>query len=130
MTTATTETILFDGNRRSVHHITGLNSDATGETGVQKIDKSALTTFDGNEPSSLTVEEIEWNIQGFTSIDLLWDHGTDILITTLSGAGEYSWLSAGGKHDTGTGTGDILLTSRGAADGDSYDITLWLKHET
>lgn len=129
MATTPNNTILFNGNRRSVHHLVGRNTDASAETAVKKVDKSALTTFDGTAPSKLTVEAIEWNIQGFSSIDLLWDHGTDILITTLSGAGEYSWYSAGGKHDTGTGTGDIALTSRDAAAGDTYDITLWLKHE-
>jgi hypothetical protein len=129
MATTTDKTVLFSGQRRSVHHLTGLNTNATGETGVTKVDKSTLKGPDGGEPSSLTVEAIEYSVQGFSSVELLWDHGTDINIAYLSGAGEWNWYSAGGKHDTGTGTGDILLTSRGAADGDTYDITLWLKHE-
>ena len=130
MATTTNEDILYKGQRRSVHHIVGRNTDGTGETGVQKVDKSALTDHDGKEPSSLTVEAIEYNVQGFGSVELLWDHGTDINIGYLSGAGELNWSSSGGKHDSGTGTGDIILTSRDAASGDTYDITLWLKHES
>lgn len=131
MATTATETKLFEGGRRSVHHLTGRNIDNIGESAVTKVDLSTLRGPDRvNPPTSVTVESIEYTVQGFTSVELAWDHTTDVTISFLSGAGEYSWLTAGGKHDSGSGgTGDIVLTSNGAASGDTYDITLWLKHE-
>lgn len=131
MATTTTETKLFEGRVRSTHHITGRNTDGTAETAVQKVDISTLTGPDGkNPPSSVTVEAIEYNVQGFSSVELLWDRTTNQTIGFLAGAEERNWYSAGGKHDPGSGgTGDILLTSRDAAAGDTYDITLVLKHE-
>lgn len=129
MADTVTTTELFSGQRRSVHHFTG-RSDGTGETTVQKVDISSLSGPDGSAPSAVTVEAVEWVIQGYASIDLLWDHTSDVQITVLSGSGEYDWTSAGGKHDSGSGgSGDVLLTSNGASAGDTYDITLWLKHE-
>lgn len=131
MATTTTETALFSGQRRSTHHLTGINTDATAEAAVQKIDISTLTGPDGgNPPSTVTVEAIEWNIQGFSSVELLWDNTSNQTVALLSGAGELSWWSSGGKENTAAGgTGDILLTSRDAAANDTYDITLYLKHE-
>lgn len=131
MATTTTETALFNGTRRSVHHLTGRNTDVTGETGVQKVDISGLTGPDGvNAPSSVTVESIQYNVQGFSSVELLWDHTSDVTIAFLAGADEVDWLPVGGKKDSGSGgSGDIILTSRGADDGDTYDITLYLRHE-
>lgn len=131
MATTTTETKLFDGTRRSVHHLTGRNTDATAETDVQKIDISTLTGPDGvNAPSSVTVEYIEYTVQGFSSVELLWDHTSNETISFLAGAGEVNWIPVGGKHDSNSGsTGDILLTSRDAAANDTYDITIHLRHE-
>lgn len=130
MATTTDNSKLFEGGRRSAHHILGRNTDGTAETTVTKVDISTLTGPDRKTaPTNVTIEAIEYNINGFGGVELLWDHGTNITIAHLQGAGEVNWYSVGGKKDTGTGTGDIVLTSRDATAGDTYDITLWLKHE-
>ena len=117
-------------------------SDGTGETNVVKVDKSTLTMLNGSnaavEPAALDVQCLRWNVQGFTSVRLSWDHGTDDLFATMSGSGFDDTVSGGpvseglgtrGLRDpkTADGTGDILLTSAGAASGATYDITIWFR---
>lgn len=119
--------VVFSGNNRYVVRLTNI-SDGTGESGVIKVDKSALIGPDGvNAPSKLVLEEMQWSIQGFSSVRLAWDHTTDDEISVLgSGNGFFNFKNAGGLVDPGStgGTGDILLTTAGAASGATYDITL------
>lgn len=106
-------------------HLTG-SSDATGESAVAKIDKSAFVAPDGAEPASIDIVSARWNISGFSSIRLHWDHTTDDTALLLTGNGYDNWEEDGLLRDprsTG-GTGDLLLTSSGAASGAVYDITL------
>lgn len=101
-------------------------SDATGETAVIKIDISTLTGPDKIAPTAVKVLEIAWAIQGFTSIRLFWDHTTDDEIAVLTGVGHRNYESEGGLMDprsTG-GTGDVLLTTAGAAANATYDIAI------
>lgn len=123
----TVDTItLFNSPKRIVRRFTNI-SDGSGESAVVKFDKSALTGPDGTEPSKLVVEEISWDIQGFTSIRLLWDHDTDDEILVLGpGSGYMSWVDVGGLVDPAStgGTGDILLTTVGHDSGDTYNITM------
>ena len=68
-------------------------------------------------------------MSGFNYVTLAWDHTTDDEIAVLSGQSVIDWSSIGGNVDpqsTG-GTGDILLTTDGGADGSSYDITLYMR---
>ena len=116
---------LFDGNNILVVHLK--NSDGTSEAAVVKVDKSTFTGPDKDiEPGSLTVMEIQYQVDGYDQVELLWDHSTDVLIDVLKGQDVISYEFVGGKHDTGSGgTGDILLTTAGT--GGSYDIQLRLK---
>lgn len=103
-------------------------SDATGETNVVKVDKSALL-LGSAEPSALHVMSITANVQGFTSVTLAWDHTADQTIAVL-GAGSFfeDYREEGGLKSGGSGgTGDILLSSAGAGAGDSYTIVLRLR---
>jgi len=112
-------------------------SDATGESAVVKVDKSTLTAADGLEPNSLDLCVARWNVQGFTSVKLYWDHTADDLMMAMSGSGFEDFLSSGPSPEkipdgildprTAGGTGDILLTTAGAASGATYDITLWFR---
>ena len=101
-------------------------SDATGESAVVKIDISTLTGPQRIAPTAVSVQEISWKIQGFTSIRLFWDHTTDDEIAILSGNGYISYRESGGLMDPRTtgGTGDVLLTTAGAASAATYDITI------
>lgn len=121
------DTIVLESTmQRHVIRITNV-SDATGESAVAKVDKSTLTSFDGLEPAYLIVDEIEWSIQGFTSVRLFWDHTTDDEIAVLpAGSGYRNYWSDGGLKDprSAGGAGDIVLTTAGAASGATYDIRL------
>lgn len=121
-------TVLESTKRRYIVQLTCV-SDGTGETGVVKVDKSALVASNGLEPRSLIVDHIAWSIQGFTSIRLYWDHTTDDEIDVLASdtsASERSYWDVGGLNDpeTAGGTGDIILTSAGASAGDTYSLVL------
>lgn len=109
-------------------------SDSTGESAVQKVDKSAYTV-NGAEPASLDIETVRWSIQGFTSVRLLWDHDTDDVALALANSGYDDFRGDGfarfkkGLPDprSSGGTGDLLLTTAGAVSGATYDITLRLR---
>lgn len=117
--------VMFSGRLRYAARFTNV-SDGTGESAVVKIDKSALIGPDGTEPGRLVVEELVWNIQGFTSVRLFWDHTTDDEIDVLSGGGSRDYTGVGGLVDPASagGTGDIVLTTAGGTSGSSYDISI------
>lgn len=123
----TVDTVVLQSNsRRYVARFTNV-SDATGETSVVKVDKSALVDVRGSEPYRLIVDYMKWSIQGFTSVRLFFDHTTDDELAVLaSGTGERSYWENGGLPDplSAGGTGDILLTTAGAASGSTYDIEI------
>lgn len=134
MADAVTTNVISDSDTHYIVHLTNV-SDATGESAVVKVDKSGLLATDGAEPNSLDIETVRWNIQGFTSVRILWDHTTDDLGLVLSGSGYDDFRGDGaarafkGLADprSSGGTGDILLTTAGAVSGASYDITLRLR---
>lgn len=128
---------LVDDGRQHVVHLT-CKSDATGESAVVKVDRSAIAdAIDGAEAASLDIEAVRWAVQGFSSVTLLWDRTADDVALRLSGNGYEDFvgpsdiraLQAATLADprSAGGTGDILLTSEGAVDGATYDITLWLR---
>lgn len=104
-------------------------SDATGESNVTKIDRSALLNIGGVAPVAIDIMEVRWAIQGFSYVKLSWDHSTDDVALLLNGNGYDNFEERGGLRDprssavTGA-SGDLLLTSVGAASGATYDITL------
>ena len=79
-----------------------------------------------NAPTRTTIEQIEWSIQGFSSVRLFWDHTADDEIAVLAGAGFKDYREYGGLVDPASagGTGDILITTAGAALNATYDITI------
>lgn len=120
---------LVKGSKRIVVRLTNI-SDGTGESAVVKIDKSGLTGPDGTEPSKLVIERVEYDIQGFTSIRLYWDHTTDDEICVLGpGVGYLDWREVGGLVDPGSAgeTGDVILTTNGHSSGDTYTITIYAR---
>lgn len=128
MTDTVTTNTIFSGRRKLSLQLTNL-SDGTGESAVIKVDKSGLETFEELEPSKLVVEEITWSISGFTAVELYWDHTADDALAKMAGNGYVDYRSVGGLVDPGStgGTGDILLTTIGAAADATYDITIVLR---
>jgi hypothetical protein len=152
MADAVTVKTLVDNADQIVVHLTCI-SDASGEAAVQKIDKSAIAAAQqyknpstgvvtaATEAASLDLSWIRWNIQGFTSVKLLWDHTTDDVMVVLSGAGYEDFMGPGDARGTATlpclvdprsagGTGDVLLTSTGASATATYDITAGFRKAT
>lgn len=128
MADAVQTNVLANGDKNYV--VQFLNtSDGTGESAVVKVDISGLTFADGSIPTSMTLMEIQWNIQGFTAINMLWDATTDDEIVILNGNGYKNFESSGGLKDPrSTGyTGDVLLTTVGAAAAATYDIVAKFK---
>lgn len=126
----TVDTIVLNTGSKRLHCARFTNvSDATGESAVAKVDISTLTGPNGVAPRSTRVLEMSWTIQGFTSIRLLWDHTTDDEIAVLTGSGYRDYTDFGGLSDpkSAGGTGDVLLTTAGAASGATYDIALVLE---
>lgn len=124
--TVTTEYV-YSGYRRKLLHLTNV-SDGTGESGVVKIDVSALTfSTQALVPTYVTVDWVAYNIQGMNSVRLYFDANTDDELAILpAGNGEIDFAAYGGKTDpktTGT-TGDVKLTTQGAVSGGTYDITI------
>ena len=120
--------VLHNDKQTYVVHMTCL-SDATGETNVTKIDRSALTNTNGVAPVGIDILEVRWAIQGMTYVKLSWDHSTDDVIMYLTASGYENFEEFGGLKDprssavTGA-SGDILLSSVGAVATGTYDITL------
>lgn len=120
---------LFIGTRRVAYRFTNV-CDGTGESAVKKIDISTLVGPNGiNAPTRTTIEQLEWSIQGFTSVRLSWDHTTDDEIAVLAGAGFKDFREVGGMVDPASAgdTGDIMLTTAGNTAGATYDITIVLR---
>jgi hypothetical protein len=135
MADAVTTKTVWENDSHIKVHCTCI-SDGTGETDVVKVDKSALVAPDGAEPASLEIEELRWNVQGFSSVRIEWDYTTDEVAAVLSGNGyddfrgrfeekcETGGLLAG---DGAGGTGDIVVTTAGAVSGATYDFTILVK---
>src|SRR5262245_20540249 len=119
---------IFAGKRIKAYHLIGI-SDGTGESDVIKVDISTLTDPNGNVCTYTAVDRIEYAVNGFNYVLLEWDHTTDDEIAVLSGQGTIDHSMLGGNVDprTAGGTGDIVLTSNGAAAGATYDITIYLR---
>lgn len=118
--------VLFKSPDKYAIRLTNI-SDGTGESAVVKLDKSAIATTLGiTEPSKFIVKELFWNVQGFTSVRLHFDHTTDDELDVLSGNGYRPYEEFGGLVDPASAgeTGDIKLTTAGAVSGATYDIFL------
>lgn len=121
---------IFDGVRYCTYEFTN-ESDGTGETTVKKIDLDDLVGRNGfltggERPLSLSLSDISYEVGGFNYVNLLWDRTpSNILILTIVDSGGSNYRGEGDKHDPNgsmDGTGDILLTTDGGADGSGYRI--------
>jgi hypothetical protein len=126
MADAVTSEYVFNGQKRKLLHLTNI-SDGTGESNVVKIDVSAITYRNGVTPTYVSVDRIEYNIQGFDYVHLKFDANTDDELAVLpSGMGVLDFYPFGGKVDPKTtgSTGDVLLSTSGALSGATYDIRI------
>lgn len=126
MADAVATQILVDDTRRAILKFTNV-SDGTGETGVVKVDVSALSSFQGQPCTSVAINKIDAITAGM-GLNMLWDADTDVLILTLGEADfvTFDFSRFGGlTNNAGAGkTGDILFTTVGAASGDRYTVVM------
>ena len=126
--TVTSQTIQ-DGERKAVLKFTNI-SDGSGESAVKKVDVSELASnSSGTACTEVAVSKIWCQCLGMV-LELLNDATTDTLIIGLSpdsnGMHDYSSFS-GIPNDSGSGkTGDIMFTTIGASNGDTYTVILEL----
>tara|TARA_R110000868_G_scaffold85089_2_gene239598 strand:+ start:416 stop:832 length:417 start_codon:yes stop_codon:yes gene_type:complete len=132
MADTVTVTQLNDGIRYCEYEFTN-ESDGTGETTITKIDLTNLVgstgaLTGGDRPTSLTFVDGDWEVNGFNYVNVLWDRqAANKLIETMVDSGGVDLFPAGGKRDPARdldGTGDILLTTDGGADGSGYRIRM------
>ena len=129
MADAVSATTIVDDDKRLVIQLTNL-SDSTGEDAVNKVDVSGLATrsFDGATCTGVKINKVFHSIVGFTQVQLFWDATTNTVAVALAqdSNGHMDFSTFGGLQNTsGSGkTGDILLTTIGAASNDSYVIVL------
>lgn len=128
MADAVTSTTLMDSDRVAIIQLTN-TSDGTGEAAVKKIDVSALSdSSTGQACTGVRLAKIVYSTFGM-SVKLLWDATTDTICWDLNAdyttdedftefRGIRNTAASGGK------TGDIMLTTTGHSDGDSYVIVL------
>ena len=120
--------VVHNDKQTYVVHLTNV-SDATGESNVTKIDRSALLNTNGVAPIGIDILSVRWAIQGMAYVKLSWDHSTDDIAMLLTGSGYESFEEFSGLKDprssavTGA-SGDLLLTTSGATSGGTYDITI------
>lgn len=116
-------TVLLNGKRKYIVHLTNV-SDGTGESAVAKVIKANLTNLNGSIPGKLSIVSMRWNIGGFSSVKLFWDHTTPDEIMMLTGNGFEQFNPPIADPGTAGGTGNITVTTAGAVAGAVYDITL------
>ena len=124
MADAVTTNVIFEGDRHYLVQFSN-ESDGTGETTVAKVDASALTPA----PDYLTIEEIEYQVQGFNYLTILFNATANDEAVVLSGNGYIDYRDGGGlANPKSTGyNGDILFTTDGGADGSMYNVVMKLK---
>jgi hypothetical protein len=105
-------------------------SDGTGEASVVKVDRSTLANLSGQAPAALTILDVQWSIQGFSSVAIAFDHNADDVVLVLgAGTGRMKFAGLGGIKDPGSAgaTGSLVFTTRGGSAGASYTIALRIK---
>ena len=126
-----TTRILQKGSKRYVIQLTN-ESDGTGESAVKKVDLTNLLLQDGvTSPDYLVIDKIIYNVSGFNYVTLFWDRQpSDEVAAVLFGQGSFDYIPYGGLTDPKSdqdGTGNLILTTDGAANGDGYQIIIELR---
>ena len=113
-----------EGGNAFCYNVRGI-FDTADETNTVIIDLSTKIGPLGAAPSKIKIEEVWWTINGFDSVTLSFDRGTDVLIDYFSGQGYMDFKPYGGKFDNGSGgTGDLLLSTSGGVSGGNYSFII------
>lgn len=123
--TVTSQTIL-NTPYRLVMKFTNV-SDGTGESAVKKVDVSAFTAGEKAATcTGVTIDRIYYTLDGM-KVQLLWDASTDVeAYKLLDTTADIDFSTFGGlQNNSGSGkTGDIMITTVGHSNTDTYNIIL------
>ena len=127
MADAVTSQTLADGQRMAVFKFTNI-SDGTGESGVTKIDVSALSTLpDGRSCTGVSIDKIWWQCNGM-KVQILWEATADQFCIELgeNQSGYHDYRVFGGlTNNAGSGkTGAVAFTTVGHTGGDTYTVII------
>ena len=106
-------------------------SDGTGEDDVAKVKRTDLLVSEGIPAGRLALEKIEYDISGMT-VKVEYNNENDEFVAILS-AGQGFFEYPGGyipealDEDNEFDSGDIIFTTEGASDGDTYSIKLTVR---
>ena len=129
MADAVTCQTLVDNDRIAVMKFTNI-SDGSGESAVAKVDVSALNTHTKTGTSCSRVHLLRiWYMTIGMQVQLFWNADTNILLGEFEGDGHKDFRSFGGiKNNAGTNVnGDLLFTTRGHSNLDTYTIVVELQ---
>ena len=116
MADAITSQTIEDGGKNLIVKITNI-SDGTGESDVAKIDVSALNS----NPITGMGFKLLWNASTNKFIFQAPADWTDTWDFSMGNEGK-----SGIPNNAGSGVnGDLLLTTVGHTDGDSYSVVIW-----
>lgn len=123
---------IIDGQKTVVLKLTNV-SDGTGEANVVKVDVSALTALpNGTACTGVVIEKIWWQCIGM-KVQLLWDATTNLFCIELgeNQSGHHDYTDFGGfPNNAGGGkTGDLLFTTVGHTNADTYTVILYMRKE-
>lgn len=118
--------LVFNGSRRAIYKLTSV-SDGSGENAVKKVDLTDLEDSHYGVPSEVLIYSIQYVVYGM-AVSLLWEGASsNKVIMTLEGHDRIDFAAQGGlRNDATSPTGNILLTTVGAAANASYTIVLEL----
>lgn len=128
MADAVATQIIQDGPKEAVFKFTNV-SDGTGESGVVKVDVSALTPdpMTGKACSSATIQYITYSTIGM-GVKIFFDATADVLAWEMPAddARTFNFFEFTGiPNNAGAGkTGDILFSTVNATAGNSYAVLL------
>lgn len=124
-------------NRGSLHYIVNITgiTDGTVATDLILVALAELRLPGGVRARRTVINEIKYICSGFTRLTLEWDRDTDEVIAHIPGGagaipnegcihGPLIEVSEGWQDGSQDGTGNIVLTSLGDTDADTYNLTI------
>lgn len=127
---AVTTQTLVDAADDLVIKITKKFTNTTNESATNIVDVSGLAANAGGTAcSAVAIQKVKAQISGVT-VELLWDATTDVSCLKLDGDVDMDYSDVPGEraltNNSAAGkTGDLLLTTTGAASGDFFNIVLY-----
>jgi hypothetical protein len=119
-------TSVIDDEQEVVVRLYKKFTNTTNEAAVNVIDVSGLVgNIDGDACSEVAITKIDAIISGVT-VELLNDATANTSLIKMGESGTHDFSYFGGlENDAGAGkTGDVLLTTTGAASGDFFNLVV------